>query len=715
MQENERSHMGFWFYMVGGLSFMGGLLPFILMSSDLFNEVVFLTSAAGMIYSGTTIQRSILLVYGSLGISIYVVKSALTLGSSCNVSNSAMYFRALFAVLLFSMSVIRYVPPDASLAGRFTLSQYAGFAEYGCGFWLLILHTLTWPPNVARLSPHARFRSLNFTAHLVTTIGLVGISRIMRNMKFGVIDMIFEVDCGTLVAFVAGWGLILNHCSALILDIGVGLGIANQPGQPASINNASHGATSLIRPGNSNTLASLHSKKDHFSMSRLIIIVLVGLLSHVMPTSTFALSSVVSLLFLSWVEFIYKSPNALRKEAMLGIQWLVSTSAFLLSYSFGLHYWQWICFACMSVFTHMAVKRAKPVVIGQIIGWFVIGFFLDSQLIQGAACAFVLLSLVQVAKRTKSAKYRAIHVTTLVALVFFGLGTIFLFVNYDYYRNLEHGVMNIITAHMKDSFQWVRDCVDGLVAETTETSILHFVAKLIAWPLPLSHALIEEGHYVLTILVLIGVITAITEGGTWIFHRIFQEDPIDESIPAIMTINQMTVHFPNDTSESGIVIGLRGEKPDDFEMDNATLHVIGDEFWATLSTMYGAAEIEAFRRTNYPFKLFPNRLSKKHFHSLQKLPDGSNIAQNDTSGGKQMWFHFGTGHLKEPTFSQSNIRSTLRKLVSKGDPDFTIRAVYSSRKMHPKKGILFEFDIRPGLILNSIREGFQLKPIISEW
>jgi len=300
-------------------------------------------------------------------------------------------------------------------------------------------------------------------------------------------------------------------------------------------------------------------------------------------------------------------------------------------------------------------------------------------------------------------------------LVIFGVGTVLLFLNYDYYRHLEHGIMNTITNQLSDSFQWIRDVVDRLVAETTEISILHFAAKLIAWPLPLSHALIAEGHYVLTILVLIGVVTAITEGGTWIFRRIFQEDPIDESIPAIMTINQMTVHFPNDTVENGIVIGLKGEKPDDFEMENATLHVIGDEFWSTLSTMYGATEIEAFRKTNYPFKLFPNKLSKKHFHAIQKLPSGPTTAQNDTSGGKQMWFHIGTGLLKEPAFSQSNIRSTLRKLVSKGDPDFTIRAVYSSRRMNPKKGILFEFDIRPGLVLNSIREGFQLRPIISDW
>lgn len=692
IQESESSHLGFWFYMVGGFAFVGGLLPFILMSPDLFNEVVFLTSAAGMIYSGTTIQRSVLLVYGALGITIYVIKSALTLGTSCNVSNSAMYFRALFAVLFFSMSVIRYVEPAEDETGRFKLASYAGFAEYGCGFWLLVLHTLTWPPNVAKLSPNARYRSLTFTAHLVTTIGLVGLSRVMRHMKFGVIQMIAteDLDCGTIVAFVAGWGLILNHCSALILDIGVGLGIANQ---------ASHGSyhpqgsSSLIKPGTTIT-------KDHFSGSRLIIIVLIGLLSHVLPTTTFALSSVVSLLFLSWVEFIYKSPNALRKEAMVGLQWLVSTSAFLLSYSFDLRYWQAICFLCMAVFTQMAIKRLKSILLALLAGWFAIGIFLDSKLIQGMSCLFVILTLLQVAKHTKSPKYRAIHVATIFTMAVFALSAGYVFLHYDYYRHLERGLLFTSTQQVADAFDWVRTGLTHLLgAESSDFSLLHSVAKLVAWPLPLSNALIAEGHYVLAILVLIGVITALTEGGTWIYTRVTQETPIDESVPGAMIISQMTVHFPNDTSENGIVIGLKGEKPEGFEMDNATLHVLGDEFWNTLSVMYGATEIEAFRKLHYPFKLFPHRASKKHFHSSDQ----------------QIWLQFGTGLLKEPAFSQSNIRSTLRKLVSNGDPEFTIRVIYSSRKATPKKALLFEFDIRPGLILNSIREGFQLKPLLTDW
>jgi hypothetical protein len=692
--ESERTHLGFWFYMVGGFTFMGGLLPFILTSPDLINEVVFLTSAAGMIYSGTTIQRSILLIYGAVAITVYVVKFVLTLNTTCNVSNSAIYCRALFSVLFFSLAVARYTANNgtsgASNGIRSSLASYAGFAEYGCGFWLLVMLTISWPLHVTR-HQNVTYRALTFTAHLVTTIGLVGLSRVMQGMTFSVLSVVLGdgIDCGTIVAFVSGLGLILNHCSALILDIGAGLGITNQT---PSGSYHPQGTSSLIK------LGTTTAKVPGFSGSRMLIIVLVGFLSHMMPTVTFARSSVVSLLFLSWVEFIYKSPNHLKKQQMAGGQWLVSTLAFLLAHHFELTLLEWVCFGCMAVFTHIATRSLQRITPALLLGWAFIGVVLDSRLVQGATVAFLALSLLQVFKITKKPKHRLVHISALLALVIVALSGGYFFFHYEYFRALEGGLIQMVNHFVAQTFLQLRHYIDSFV-NPADYSILHLIASSLAWPLPLSSALISEGDYVLSILILIGVITAITEGGTWFYSKYIKESPIDESIPALMIISQMTVHFPKDTNENGIVIGLKGEKPPGFEMDNATLYVIGDEFWSTLSVMYGAAEIEAFRKVSYPFKLFPNRLSKKHFHTADE----------------QMWFHFGTSLNKEAAFSQSNIRSTLRKLVSYGDPEFTIKAVYSSRKANPKKALLFEFDIRPGLILNSIREGFQLKPLLADW
>lgn len=712
-QENDHSQLGFWFYLVGGFTFVGGLLPFILLSPALINEVAFLTSVAAMVYAGTTAQRSLLLIYGLVGITIYVVKSAIKIA---NVTPAAVYVRALFSVLFFSLSVVRFTKSAAASENpdvyKFTISAYAGFAEYGCGFWLLILHTLSWLPHVSGMQPTSRSRIIYFIAHLFTSIGLVGLSQVMNHMSYGVIKLIYDVHCGTIVSFIAGIGLLLNHCSALILDIGLSLG----PRTAAAAATAARNGISSIGSAWAYPASSPTGDRKHmivpgaatapvntsYRRSRVLIIVLVGLLSFAIPTSSFARSSVIALLFLVWIEFIYKSPNLARKMQLITAQFTYSTLGFLLAHIFDLTYLRFACIACMFVWTNMASKALKPSVYWLLATWMILGLVLHSPLIFAvfAICVVVyFLNLAKWSKLNKQAKTRGVAIVGLtVAILLFG----FVWFNMDSFIGVQHYYLEQVKLMVSEIWDHARPYCDALFGGHSGSSLLRLsqnVATFLAWPLPLTDALISEGSYILTILILIGSITAITEGATWLHQKYWAEHPIDEDLPPAMSISQMTVHFPNDTDQNGIVIGLKGAKPADFDMDNASLYIIGDEFWNTLSTMYGAAEIEAYRKSHYPFKLFPNRLSKKHFKS----------------DDPQMWFQFGTALLKEPTFSQSNIRSILRKMVSAGDSEFTIRVIYSARKATPKNGVLFEFDIRPGLILNSIRENFSFTPILKEW
>lgn len=728
--------------MVGGFAFVGGLLPFILMSSDLLNEVIFLTSVACMVYAGTTAQRSILLIYGGVGITIYVVKSAWKIAS---VTPAAMYVRALFSVLFFSLSVIRYTTSGNSSTNtdiyRFTFAAYAGFAEFGCGFWLLVLHTLSWLPHVSSMQPLSRSRVLYFLAHLLTTIGLVGLSRVMVNMHYGVIKLIYDVDCGAIVAVISGVALMLNHCSALLLDIGLGFGpkaaaqvarnfgwavtgyspssssssssslVSNPPSNASSSpstsrmarSNATGASSSMhnthIRPG---SVAPAALNNTNFRTSRVFIIMIVGLLSYVIDTPTFARSSIAALLFLIWVEFIYKSPTPARQLQIIGTQFAYSTLAFLLSHAFGLDMMNWACLICMFVWTHKANKALRTQLCWTLlISWLSLAVVLNSPIVLGVATLQILSYFVHLsgwAKRHKQAKTRAFSIIGLVLVASLAFAGYWLL---DYLQDLHRAAIVQLIALASSIWEQVLPYGEQFLGGQSTVSAVRRFLTFLAWPLPLSDALISEGSYILSILIFIGVITVISETVTWLQAKYWTEVPIDEDLPAIMDIPQMTVHFPNDTNQNGIVIGLKGDKPDiPFEIDNAALHIIGDEFWSTLSVMYGAEEIEAFRKSSYPFKLFPNRMSKKHFNDRED---------------PQMWIHFGTGVLKEPSFSQSNIRSTLRKLVATGDPEITIRAIYSSRKANPKKGVLFEFDVRSGLLLNSIREGFAFAPIVADW
>lgn len=713
-RENDASQLGFWFYLVGGFTFVGGLLPFILLSADLINEVAFLTSVAAMVYAGTTAQRSILLIYGLVGITIYVVKSAIKIA---NVTPAAVYVRALFSVLFFSLSVVRFTHSAGASADpdiyKFTFSAYAGFAEYGCGFWLLILHTLSWLPHVSAMQPTSRSRVVYFIAHLFTSIGLVGLSQVMNHMSYGIIKIIYDVHCGTIVSFIAGIGLLLNHCSALILDIGLIFGPRTAvAAATAARNGISSIGTAWAYPSSSPSgdrkhmivpgAASAPVNSTSFRRSRVLIIVLVGLLSYVIPTSSFARSSVIALLFLVWIEFIYKSPNLARKMQLIAAQFTYSTLAFLIAHLFDLSYLRVACIACMFVWTNMAAKALKPSVYWLLVTWITLFLATGSPLIFAVFAISAVSYFVHLgkwAKLNKQAKTRGFALFGLVAAVLiFG----YVWLNLDSFLEVQHQHSNQLRQAVFDAWQQARPYADNLFAGSGISlfKMSQNAATFLAWPLPLTDALISEGSYILTIIILIGSITAISEGATWVHKKYWTEVPIDEDLPPMMSIGQMTVHFPVDTNQDGIVLGLKGAKPSvPFDMDNASLYIIGPEFWNTLSVMYGAAEIEAYRKANYPFKLFPNRLSKKHFKSVDP----------------QMWLQFGTGFLKEPPFSQSNIRSTLRKLVAAGDYEFTIRVIYSARKQTPKNGVLFEFDIRPGLILNSIREGITLDPILKDW
>ena len=713
-QENDASQLAFWFYMVGGFTFVGGLLPSILLSGALINEVAFLTSVAAMVYAGTTAQRSILLIYGLIGITIYVVKSSIKIAT---VTPAAVYVRALFSVLFFSLSVIRFAGSSTASSNpdvyKFTFSAYAGFAEYGCGFWLLVLHTISWLPLVSTMQPTSRSRIIYFIAHLFTSIGLVGLSSVMNHMSYGIIKLIYDINCGTIVAFIAGIGLLLNHCSALILDIG--LSVTSRTAANAAANVARNGisiGSAWAYPASSPTGDKKHMivpgaasapMSTSFRRSRVLIIVLVGLLSYVLPTSSFARSSVVSLLFLVWIEFIYKSPNLVRKMQLIAAQFTYSTLAFLLAEIFDLPYLRFACLGCMFIWTNMAAKALKPSVYWLLATWMVLGLLLQSRLIFAVFAILVViyfLSLGKWAKLHKQQKTRGVAIVGLAtAIICFTI----IWLNIDFFLDVQRVYNDQLKFALLDTWNLVRPYSDAILGGNSGVSLFRLsqnIAAFLAWPLPLTDALISEGSYILAIIILIGSITAISEGASWIHEKYWAEIPIDEDMPPLMSISQMTVHFPNDTNQNGVVIGLRGAKPKiPFEMDNASLHIIGDEFWSTLSVMYGAAEIEAFRKSHYPFKLYPNRLSKKHFKSADP----------------QMWLHFGTSLLKEPAFSQSNIRSTLRKLVSAGDSEFTVRVIYSARKATPKNGVLFEFDIRPGLLLNSIREGFAFDPIVKDW
>lgn len=632
--ESNLNYLAVWMYIIGGFVFIFGLIIFMLTEEeDLFKEILFLISNIGMIYASITPQKIILMLYATIGISFYIIKSFFTLKFTLNISNSAIYIRYAFSLMLLLLSIERYQK-----------ETFDGFVEFVCGFSLLILYTFSWLVHIQNLN-EIKYRSISFTIHLSSAILIVGLSRTMNHMFYKILISI-DTDCGTLTSTLGGIILIIDHSSALLLDF----------------------------------------KKPSLSpwiTSRALVILMIGFLSFAIETPIFATSTVSSLLFLIWIELVYKSPNLKKHKIIIISNWFIALICYLFTIGFDLYYLEWPAYATLVLISNLALSHIKHAFIFFTLVFSSISLILDSKILYLTTLAFLTLGTFKLYKNKKQKAYLLISISSLSFLVYF-------YWNYDYYHLLEIGNFY----NLKNSFNLIPNSFykKFLVSQWFP---IHNLLILIRLPVEME----SVSDYVLLCIVAIGIVTILGE----IFNKLSRQqiNGIDESIPPKMIITEMTIYFPKDTNQNGIVIGLSGEKPQTFEIENASLCFFSDGLWNTLASIFNENDVNNFKSLHYPIKLFPHKMSKKNFNS---------------TSNQKIWVHFGTGFLKEKAFPQNQIRSMLRKLVNYGDQPIIIRVLYKSKKIVPCEGVLFEFEITPGSILNSIKEqNLELQPLLKNW
>lgn len=166
--------------------------------------------------------------------------------------------------------------------------------------------------------------------------------------------------------------------------------------------------------------------------------------------------------------------------------------------------------------------------------------------------------------------------------------------------------------------------------------------------------------------------------------------PMDPT-PVLM-VAHLSTRFARDTQNQGLIIHVTGTKSADFTFAQAKCHVNGDQFWAAIAQTVPSAVVRLVQWTILPIVLCPGYLN----------PSGVVAGQTDFT----MDIAIGTKERGTAGVLHETIRTQVRSLIDKGDPELTLR--FESAKTNwndpAHERVLFEWSVRGSVLLAALND-----------
>jgi len=152
----------------------------------------------------------------------------------------------------------------------------------------------------------------------------------------------------------------------------------------------------------------------------------------------------------------------------------------------------------------------------------------------------------------------------------------------------------------------------------------------------------------------------------------------------VVAVKFLNVRFAQGTDNQGIVLTVKGTKPEDLSVDQVLLSLEGDEFWNAVNASVPSAVITMAKWTFLPLKLIPGMMK------AADIREGSANMQTQIRVGTKENGTFGALH--------DTIRTRIQGLQKSGDPQIHLRFEFTDKKTGADK-CLFVLKIRPSELL----------------
>jgi hypothetical protein len=601
-----------WSYLLGALALTYGL-AWYLNDEEPILQLLLVTSHVALIYFSYSLDRIVLLIFGTLGLIFYYVSSNVQFLKRVVNSRSVVYSHALIAVTLLALSYCSHLEDDSD-----------GHVEFILAVIVIVSFNLMWF-KLALSSTE-----FSFLLHFVTNTGYLAIAKFF---DYDISLYFFRLNGSIVLITVATICILGNNFGAKLLEVEAGV-----------------------------DRALYHLYRFLFECVQVV-------LSLYFQTHALVICGCAGMLFHVWIAAFYKHPDWRKKYRQAIVDILLLWFVMLIATLFASK----ILFlaACVLLCWILAVLQGKSHVLtsAAVSGTILLGILLDSTVLMAVGGFYLFFWLF----RAFGTAFKDSLLFPFV-LIFLGLVTLFLGVEYqwhqDWLRTQLVIALTLVFPHRLEAqngnLSLPLDLTFFVESPTPLTAPLSIIFNLLFWPrcvfsilvastftLPLEKYFMIPSltlHQPIRLLpfLLFGILTVQIAKKMILCFGFKGEDERECTTAPAVRVKECNIYYPSDTDNHGIVLEVTGVKDPEFTIDSAKLYIEGNEFWRAVDTLIGAGFVAGFKRAFYPVELHSKRMNL-------------NIFQRGVTEMKII-IQLATGLNGEKRLSQETIRTNLRRL-----------------------------------------------------